>query len=473
MKWPKFEQLINKRLSKRQAEIDVDALWAALEPEVDAINRKKRRGLGWLWFPIGGGLLVAGLLAWSWWSTGAQPTVGALPILLEGKDYAGLAEGNTKSKLSRLEDAKNGHAVITETRSEQVDDEPMDKVHAETQRAQRDGQKEDEAQLTIPMTAAKSENVKEGQQKQQTKNDKPNITEPAIPTTPPSPTDPAAAQEGVAAIPTLSLSVARQADDQVYFPEDSTAAAPLLIKPRKKFQFSVAVQGGAGMTQLKRSALSYTDESMALLELRNQRETLLEHTQAGLFFDLRHASGLQLSSGLHYTQINERYDYQRSESVTIDSVYGPQLLVTNLYDEIDTLYGTVPVEEVNTHTKRYYNRHQMLDLPILLGYQRAVAPRLRLGVQAGGFLNISLRSKGRIARLPDTDIGVNEAQAYRSRLGWSYYLGLLVDYQLSPRIHAYAAPSMRYFPESFTRPDYPLEQAYRLYTVNIGVRYRW
>jgi hypothetical protein len=472
MKWPKFEQLINKRLSKRQAEVDVDALWAAIEPEVDAINRKKRRGLGWWWFPIGSGLLAAGLLAWSSYGASLQPKVSALPILLEGKDYAGLTEGNAQVQAagagtSRFESAKNGEQANAATRMEQLADELTDKAHAEEQ---RDHKKEYVAQIARPATLAKRESVNK---EQQTGNDPSARTEAAILTNPPLPAELTVAEGAVAALPTLSLSVVRQAEDQVYFQEDSIAAAPPLIKPRQQFHFSVAVQGGAGMTQMKRSARSDIDESIALLELRNQRESLLEHTQAGLFFNLRHHSGLQLSSGLHYTQINERYDYQRSESVVIDSVYGPKTLFVNLYNEVDTIYGIVPIEEVTTHTKRYHNRHQLFEIPILLGYQRTVAHRLRLGVQAGGFLNISMRSEGRIARLPDSDIAINEAQAYRSNLGWSYYLGLMLEYQLTPRIHAYAAPSMRYFPGSFTQAGYPLEQAYRLYTVNVGVRYAW
>jgi len=497
MKWPKFEQLINKRLSKRRAEVDVDTLWAALEPEVDAINRKKQRKAAWWWFPIGSGLLVAGLAAWFWWGIATPPTVEALPILLEGAEHAGMAvEGaETRSgfavggKQAEAQEAQSSTAVSgkhTEARGAQSSTAVSGKHaeargaqsstavggrHAEAQGARSDGKKGNRT-----LTAAQSDQQNEMEEHVETEESAGFLTREIVLAMPPEILLPAvltSSDKAIATIPTLSTSVDSRTEEESCFPEDSTAAATPLIKPRQKFRFSVAVQGGAGLTQIKGSARSSTDESLALLELRNRRERLLEHSQAGLHFNLHHTSGVQLSTGLHYTQINERYDYQRSERLTIDSVYGPQWLVVNLYDEIDTIYGSVPVEEVTTHTKRYYNRHQMLDLPILLGYQRPVAPRLKLGVQAGGFLNIRMRSKGRIASLPDNDIEVNEAQAYRSRVGWSYYLGLLVEYQLSPRIHAYAAPSMRYFPESFTRPDYPLERAYRLYTVNIGVRYGW
>ena len=462
MKWPKFEQLINKRLSKRRAEVDVDTLWAALEPEVDAINRKKQRKAAWWWFPIGSGLLVAGLAAWFWWGIATPPTVEALPILLEGAEHAGMAVEGAETRSGFAVGGKQAEAQEAQ-RSTAIGGR-----HAE---ARSGGKKRNRT-----LTAAQSDQQHEMEEHVETEESAGFLTGEIVLAMPPEILLPAvltSSDKAIATIPTLSTSVDSRTEEESCFPEDSTAAATPLIKPRQKFRFSVAVQGGAGLTQIKGSARSSTDESLALLELRNRRERLLEHSQAGLHFNLHHTSGVQLSTGLHYTQINERYDYQRSERLTIDSVYGPQWLVVNLYDEIDTIYGSVPVEEVTTHTKRYYNRHQMLDLPILLGYQRPVAPRLKLGVQAGGFLNIRMRSKGRIASLPDNDIEVNEAQAYRSRVGWSYYLGLLVEYQLSPRIHAYAAPSMRYFPESFTRPDYPLERAYRLYTVNIGVRYGW
>ncbi|MFT4973723.1 MAG: hypothetical protein ACI9JY_002933, partial [Saprospiraceae bacterium] len=59
MKWRKFDKKVNDELSGHQSEVDIDALWGALEPEVDAINaeKKKRRRAGLWWF-FGGFLLI-------------------------------------------------------------------------------------------------------------------------------------------------------------------------------------------------------------------------------------------------------------------------------------------------------------------------------------------------------------------------------------------------------------------------------
>ncbi|MEO1262307.1 MAG: hypothetical protein AAFZ15_26105, partial [Bacteroidota bacterium] len=63
MKWPLFKNKIKDELSAHRSEVDVDALWSAIEPQVDALNRtkrKKRRGLIWLLFA---GVLLAGSTA--------------------------------------------------------------------------------------------------------------------------------------------------------------------------------------------------------------------------------------------------------------------------------------------------------------------------------------------------------------------------------------------------------------------------
>ncbi|MBK9013349.1 MAG: hypothetical protein IPM82_04325 [Saprospiraceae bacterium] len=63
MKWESMEDKIKAALLGHRTEVDADAIWAAIEPGVDAINRrKKRRGL--IWFIFAGVVLAGGALGY-------------------------------------------------------------------------------------------------------------------------------------------------------------------------------------------------------------------------------------------------------------------------------------------------------------------------------------------------------------------------------------------------------------------------
>ena len=41
MKWKDFKNRLRKDAQQQKAEVDVDAIWSAIEPQVDAINEEK------------------------------------------------------------------------------------------------------------------------------------------------------------------------------------------------------------------------------------------------------------------------------------------------------------------------------------------------------------------------------------------------------------------------------------------------
>jgi hypothetical protein len=108
MKWGSLENKIKSALYGHQSEVDVDALWSAIEPGVDAINRrKKRKGLIWFWIL---GAALAGLGGYYYQRTHInqgqpQSQVGS---------FAQVENLNAEAQATRLE-AKQDKAQVSTT----------------------------------------------------------------------------------------------------------------------------------------------------------------------------------------------------------------------------------------------------------------------------------------------------------------------------------------------------------------------
>lgn len=441
MKWPLFEKIISKRLSARRPEVEAEALWAAIEPGVDAINRRRRRRRGAIWWFLLGALLLGGLAAY--WQLGDSPApreLAAFAIPMQGSD--GLKEPLLRGAepIARLQQEAAGMEAV------------MDAVAAAS-----DSQGAS-AEPAVPSGQADALHFLPT---------KP-IARPVLQSRIAGAKLPA-----LTALPLLAVGTVRPQAQASPLPPAGTDAGheqQQLWDP--DFRGSVSVQLGLGITQRSFSARPGFSDSIPLRALREQSERVLENVQAGLLFNLSHHSGLEVSTGIHFTRITERYEYRDVVS-SVDSVFGVQSLVVNLYDEVDTVYGMVPLEKTTRYNKRYYNRYNLLEIPLILGYQAAVGQRFKLGAQAGVFANLQLQTQGRILASADSDLDVRQEKVYKASIGASFRFGLLASYQLGRRTSIYLSPAMRYFPQSFTRESYPLEQRYQLYQANVGLRYYW
>jgi hypothetical protein len=245
------------------------------------------------------------------------------------------------------------------------------------------------------------------------------------------------------------------------------------VKPpfrKNSLRFSAGVQGSISFIQRK---LEAKDSLPAddLLTLREQTERELEAIQTGLRLSLHHPSGIGLTSGLNYTQINERFRYNTMVH-TVDTVYGVKFLVINLDNDTIPIYGDVPLEKKTTFKKEYFNKYRMFEVPVLAGY-RFRGRDFVLGAQAGVFVNLTLSTKGRFLQTETQDIDIAQAGIFKSSVGLSYYLGVSAGYLLNENLELHISPFMRRFPKNFAVDSYPLKQRYNLYGVNVGAAYHF
>jgi hypothetical protein len=177
--------------------------------------------------------------------------------------------------------------------------------------------------------------------------------------------------------------------------------------------------------------------------------------------------GGAIRSGIGYTAINEQMVYRNSKvrQTTITDIYGPNGEVIGS----DTTYITE-----NTILK-YGNHHRLIDIPFQLGYEVRYN-KVTLAANAGMNLNIAYSSEGNYlgprdllpTRFDNQDDKLEPV--YKTKVGLSWQASVGLHYQLNDRLDLMAEPYLRYYPDSFTREDYPLNQKYLVGGLGLGLR---
>ena len=244
----------------------------------------------------------------------------------------------------------------------------------------------------------------------------------------------------------------------------------------KKGRFSIGVYGGVNYTH--RTLAEKRDEASLLLSNRETYETPLETSQIGVNFSYKILNkekyNLEITSGLQLTSITERYkNYKNIESVS--DVLGVQYLSYGLGTEPIEIMGWITETTTTEYRKEIYNTYRMIDIPLLISYNRSVGEKWQVGIQGGIFANLSLKTEGIIpnSSLSDVNLEDDEFNIFRSNVGLSYHLGFNIKRELSKRWELNISPAVRYFGNDFANDNYELSQKYVLIRGNVGINYRF
>lgn len=460
MKWVSLENKIKSALYGHKSEVDVDALWSAIESDVDAINRKKKRkGLIWFWIL---GAVLAGVGGYYYQRTHInqgqpQSQGGSFAQMERLSDEAQTTRPEAKQDKGQVSTTNVGNP--TPERQEIPIENPIPqhpiKKPASFTKKQLDSStaladKARESSAVTPRTA----------------EDSSPITLQASATKPGDGDLPVLGFEEKLPQCPLSFFDLPQADVSVQHSVGYEPVSPSLYR-HNAWGAAMYLQGSVSFVERE---LSVKDSfSNDLLKSRQKTERELEAYQVGLGFTLQHRSGLNFSTGLNYTQINEQFRFNEMV-VQVDSVYDIKYLVVNLNEDTVAIYGEVPIETKTTYQKEYYNRYRMFDLPFLVGY-RHEGHEFSVGAQAGVFVNLSLATKGQFLKTPTETVDIDHAGIFKPSIGLSYYFGLTAGYMVNDKLEFYASPFFRHYPKDFTKDGYTLRQRYNLYGLNVGVRY--
>lgn len=489
MKWPLFENKIKDELSSHRSEVDIDALWSTIEPEVDAINQSKRkRRFIIFWFLLAGVLMLGGGIGGYYFLNNDKVTEKTIIAgnnseekTIEEKQEQNL---NTDKTINNIQEGDketvktidNQSAIITAKNNSIKNDnstsnknQTIEKKNSNTpnnsnsknlnnnQKTIADDDSHFETSNTQDNDKTISKNILEENQKEKTAY--------LIPIK----------KLGTLAIPLFKI---KTTTPQLDIPdlnkdlaEETTSPTPPDKKgkrhpmDKKDLRFSFGAYGGISYANRN---LSVNDiAANDLLKIRESSEKQLETTHAGLQFSMRHQSGFDLATGIQYTRMVERFNY--NQNITeLDSIDGVLYYAVNPNNDTLAIMGTVPHTTITDIRKEYYNKYTMFDIPVIVGYYRE-NDEWAFGAQAGIFANISLKTEGQFLSSETTSTDMKDL--FKSSVGLSYHAGISVDRKLNKNIGIGISPYFRYFPKNFAKTDYGISQKYTLIGINARINY--
>lgn len=238
-----------------------------------------------------------------------------------------------------------------------------------------------------------------------------------------------------------------------------------------KWFFTLGAQGGVSAASKILQNLS--TDSNDYWNIRNETEFSKGVIHFGMQASISHKSGLSISSGIHFTQIKEQFRYQGMK-IEVDTLEGIVAYYININGDTIPVTDNVLVNKELTFNKRYNNSYRMFEIPLLLGFLKELND-WSIGIKGGVFLNFQLKTQGLIFDKNEAfvDIGEHQNQIFKSKIGLSYYLGGIVKYHLNDKFALIAQPHIRIFPKSFTNRQNVIGQKYNLLGLSVGGEIRF
>lgn len=482
---------IRDKLLGHESEMDVEAFYARLQ-------KKKRKKAGfWWWIGSGLGLVLLGLTLWSLF---LQP-LGPSPedtLLSHTSTVDTMAEGRAEVEASKLNPAPgtDERKMKTEYEAEQriggrvsgVEEPSVEKAPLLTSGAQTVQPRGTDAPLP-DISKGKSPEHPEKQ----------NLSVTAVPD---SMQDDAKAvalifeEDTLLQTHPLSMEVSWIDPNQLEWkvspfidhrwPSLLTATSlntpvwPLTtpdqpIERRKPWRLGLELSGGVSAvarSMTLQPELAETDWSQ-YLEAREESETVLEAQHLSLMGRLEHQSGWYVKTGGALTRITERLNDFRQISQVDTMTYLQEIVLSPNGDTSSIQYGLGQFTTTTTYEKQTYNRIDLVEIPLVLGYTFS-RKRLALQAEAGVYVNVHLRATGEVLAPGGSDyLSLREGSVFQKRVGVSYYGSLQLRYAFTDNMRLYMGPSVRLFPGSFTADSHPVRQQYQLFGLKAGVVYLW
>ncbi|MBX2927080.1 MAG: hypothetical protein KF852_04535 [Saprospiraceae bacterium] len=441
-----FEAHLRCELQQHPSDLDTDALWQALEPELlQGKNRTRTRG---------------------WWFFGLLWAVCA----------AGLATGDQLCRIGPVEKNHIPEAVFSQPVGSQAQTPPALNATGTAEALEAPFTGIELARASFPLVRPAHAQFHRVFTTRETGRPiaqvPPPADDPAFPASAPTlPYDEPALPPTTAIVPFLN--------------ETSLAPLPLLPpgvlydlyrlpdfskrkRKRKEKDFAGLMQMTTGAGIVNKSLRLRGDQSSDYLAARRETEQALEYIGAGLMGGIRHRSGFYALGGLHYTRISERFSLSRSWTGRDTIPDGITEIIVHPAGDSTVIYGETPVLREFTYRKRSYNTYTLWDVPVVAGYELARG-RWTLAAESGLWFNAAMIARGELLDAAGEVISMKDAGIFRPRIGLSYHVALRVAYLPGKNTQVFAASSLRFLPGSFTEREYGIVQSYTLPGLTLGL----
>ena len=480
------------------SDVNIDEIWAAIEPQVDLINaEKKRKKRFFIFFLLGAMLLASGGLYM--WQNGANKVEVSTTNNTGIKNTNKVELNSVETLIPETQEAslkeltKNiqntANQIIRSAKTEIQDEVAQSKTDSAIETKSVNNSNKNTVQKvetlrTLVLNNTSKVYTKDDNSTQQISTDGNIFSDKEVTTTEESPI--AKIPNPKPLIPIIPSPLVSTINNQLPSLIPEVGEVKILEQkkgeddadnegnlPGGKLSFALAANTGISFINRGLAANTEREASTGVLKLRRESETLLEAIHYGLRGKLTHKSGFSISTGAQYTILSERYDNNKLITES-DSIQGIIKRVIQLNGDTLDIAGWVPRTTSYKYEKEIFNRYKMIDVPFIVGFEGGMK-KWSLGIQAGVFVNLALKTSGQVrsSETEDLDIGDNQTDTFKSKVGLSYYGGIYIRRALSPNLDITIAPHGRFFAQDFNVSSYDIKQRYSLIGVQAGLSYRF
>lgn len=167
-------------------------------------------------------------------------------------------------------------------------------------------------------------------------------------------------------------------------------------------------------------------------------------------------------AGLHYGQINERFNFKEGNVIQTTFIINNNGDTTGSYQTSYTRFKTT------------YNRYRTFDLPISIGRQFAWE-KWKLQVDAGALINLRSINTGEVLSLQGKPVsiqsdGTDNPYQLKQNIGIGWIASVGSYYQINDQWALFGETNIRYNPSSMTQDGLSLKQKFHTCGIRLGVR---
>ncbi|MCF8238683.1 MAG: hypothetical protein K9I85_11035 [Saprospiraceae bacterium] len=434
-----------KKLSEREAPLDVQQFWNNLEPQLPL--QKKRRGIAWWIWPAA--LLIGIGMATAFYLSDGQIAIHEGESLRTEKN---IQETNPivehapehqeiHTELSTIGNERHGEVFNSDQEeAKNVISAPAQEAIPVRTHARSTGHTQtNHDQLRVKKTVGRNSVAENIQDKPQ--------------------------DQGVSSLITNKVTEEMKMNGDIHGSESEVALlsqntidlldiqpvsyAPDFVEMNPQpgpqawtWAIGLAAGPGVGFRQLTSSGPA----NASWISQRNQEESVLESWQIRGMVEVVHPNGWLLEIGLQWTHQNERLDWSR-DSMNWAWGLGEGFLV-------DPNGGTQPWADSTwsfyslTRTVRHYNRISTLEIPVGVGYQISRG-RWSARASVGALINLRQSASGRSIHPGQWPVywGETFGPNLKTSLGIGAYGHVQLSYQFQNRLHGFIQPSFTFYPD--------------------------
>lgn len=213
-----------------------------------------------------------------------------------------------------------------------------------------------------------------------------------------------------------------------------------------RLRWSVGLNYGYDFVQ--RSFRAKSPEFLGIAQYRTENEVLNNAFTLGFEVAARWRKW-SIITGLHLSQVNDRYDY--------------------IIDDSEQNMGGTMVQ--GTLRKSVVNRYQSYEIPIIAEYSWGY-DRLRMGAIVGANFGLNYEVSGEV--FDDATLMVrplNSQGEYVSQMGIVPVVGMMMGYQVGYNGLLFVRPTFKYYSSSLTEDSYGLDHAQATTSFLFGYRH--